>query len=220
MTDDLAIYIHWPFCKSKCPYCDFYKEVCKTTDQDAIISEYLKNLQYYNNITSERRIKSVFFGGGTPSLIKPANVAKLIDFIAAKWPISPDIEISLEANPNSEYENMFSELKSAGINRLSLGVQALNEEDLHFLGRTHSLSQARRCLEEITKTFSNHSADLIYARPQQKLINWQKELQEICSYGLKHISLYQLTIEEGTVFARKNICPLADEEAVEMYDLT
>ena len=121
--------------------------------------------------------------------MKPKNVAKIIDFIAGKWKLAQNIEISLEANPNSEYENMFSELKSAGINRLSLGVQALNENDLRFLGRTHTLLQAQQSLREITQIFDNNSADLIYARPGQKIENWEKELAEICAYGLKHLSL-------------------------------
>ena len=220
MNDELAIYIHWPFCKSKCPYCDFFKEVRKDINQEEIIAEYLENLNYYHDLTSERTIKSVFFGGGTPSLMKPKNVEKIIDFISGKWHISPEIEISLEANPNSEYDNMFDELKLSGINRLSLGIQALNEDDLRFLGRTHTLEQARKCLEKVVAVFANHSADLIYARPAQKLEKWEKELQEICSYGLKHISLYQLTIEEGTAFARKGIRPLDDEYSVQMYDFT
>lgn len=220
MDNDLAIYIHWPFCKSKCPYCDFYKEVCKDIDQDDIIKEYLENLQFYHDLTAEREIKSVFFGGGTPSLMKPENVAKLIDYITSKWHTNSDMEISLEANPNSDNKNMFSDLKLAGINRLSLGVQALNEEDLRFLGRTHSLKQARECLQKITQIFSNHSADLIYARPNQSFENWQKELSEIVSYGLKHISLYQLTIEDGTVFARKGVRALDDENATKMYEIT
>lgn len=220
MNNELAIYIHWPFCKSKCPYCDFFKEVRKDVNQEEIIAEYLENLSYYHDLTAERTIKSIFFGGGTPSLMKPKNVEKIIDFIAGKWHISPAIEISLEANPNSEYDNMFDELKLSGINRLSLGVQALDESDLHFLGRTHTLQQARKCLEKVVNVFDNHSADLIYARPNQTLENWEKELHEICSYGLKHISLYQLTIEEGTVFAKKGIEPLDDEKAIQMYDFT
>jgi oxygen-independent coproporphyrinogen-3 oxidase len=220
MDNDLAIYIHWPFCKSKCPYCDFYKEVRKDINQDEIIAEYLENLQFYYELTSERRIKSVFFGGGTPSLIEPKNVAKIINFITKKWHIADNIEISLEANPNSDYGNMFIDLKLVGINRLSLGVQALNETDLRFLGRTHTLEQARNCLKKVTQIFDNHSADLIYARPAQKLECWEKELEEICSYGLKHISLYQLTIEENTVFAKKGIKALEDEAAAQMYDFT
>lgn len=217
---EIAVYIHWPFCKSKCPYCDFYKELARNTDQDTIIAEYLDALKRYHEILPERTVKSVFFGGGTPSLIKPQNIAKIIDEIARLWHIRTNPEISLEANPNTHYQTMFADLKTAGINRLSLGVQALNEADLRFLGRTHTTETARQCLEEITTVFDNHSADLIYARPHQTLPAWQKELTEICSYGLKHISLYQLTVEENTVFARKNIRPLEEDAAVEMYEFT
>ncbi|MBP5352478.1 MAG: radical SAM protein, partial [Alphaproteobacteria bacterium] len=201
---DIAVYIHWPYCKSKCPYCDFYKELDRHVDQDVVVHEYLEALNRYHELTAERTVKSIFFGGGTPSLMKPQHIAEIIDFIAAKWSLNTNAEISLEANPNSDYPTLFTDLKNAGINRLSLGVQALNDHDLRFLGRTHNLAEARRCLQEITRVFSNHSADLIYARPQQQLTAWQQELEEIVSYGLQHISLYQLTIEEGTVFARKN----------------
>ncbi len=218
--DDLAIYIHWPFCKSKCPYCDFYKELARGTDEDKIINEYIAAFKRYSDLLPQRKIKSIFFGGGTPSLISAQNIAKLIDFICCKWSICPDIEVSLEANPNSNHANMFKDLRLAGINRLSLGIQALNEQDLRFLGRTHSLQEARQSLEEVIKTFDNHSADLIYARPAQTLNEWQKELEEICTYGLKHLSLYQLTIEENTVFARKNIKPLDDDKAADLYSFT
>jgi oxygen-independent coproporphyrinogen-3 oxidase len=219
--DELAIYIHWPFCKSKCPYCDFYKELWnQRINQDDIIDSYINILNNYHNLLPERKIKSVFFGGGTPSLIKPQNIEKILNFITSKWAINSNIEISLEANPNTNNNTLFQDLKVAGINRLSLGVQALNDEDLRFLGRTHTSAEARLCLEMITKIFSNHSADLIYALPAQKLSVWQNELTEICSYGLKHLSLYQLTIEEGTVFSRKNIKTLPEDKAVEFYEFT
>lgn len=217
---DLAIYIHWPFCKSKCPYCDFYKELARGCDEEKLISEYLEALKKYHDLLPERRIKSIFFGGGTPSLISAENIAKIINFICKNWTIADNIEVSLEANPNSNHPHMFKDLRAAGINRLSLGVQALNEADLHFLGRTHTLAEARRSLQEIVRIFDNHSADLIYARPQQSLQNWQKELQEICSYGLKHLSLYQLTIEENTVFYNKKVKPLDEEKAADLYSFT
>ena len=217
---EIAVYIHWPFCKSKCPYCDFYKELARNTDQNTLIDEYINALQRYRQILPDRVVKSVFFGGGTPSLIKPENVAKIIDKIAQFWPIKANAEISLEANPNTHFQTIFTDLKNAGINRLSLGVQALNEADLRFLGRTHTLKTARHCLAEIAQVFDNHSADLIYARPQQKFADWEKELTEICSYGLKHLSLYQLTIEENTVFAQKGVQPLNEDDAATMYDLT
>ena len=217
---DLAVYIHWPFCKSKCPYCDFYKQVNPHVNQTLLVDEYLQALQKYHELLPDRQIKSIFFGGGTPSLMEPQQIARILDFIAGKWSLSPQIEISLEANPNSHYQNMFSDFRNAGINRLSLGVQALNEADLRFLGRSHNVTMARSCLAEIVRVFDNHSADLIYARPQQNIAAWQQELSEICSYGLRHISLYQLTIEEGTIFARKNIQALDEDKAAEMYDFT
>lgn len=218
--NELAIYIHWPFCKSKCPYCDFYKELARNVDQDAIIAEYIAALHRYRELLPAKRIKSIFFGGGTPSLILPQNIAKIIDEIAKLWPLNEHPEISLEANPNTRSATLFKDLKAAGINRLSLGVQALNDDDLRFLGRTHNCATARQCLEDIGKIFDNRSADLIYARPQQNLSAWQKELTEITQYGLQHLSLYQLTIEENTVFARKNIRPLDEDSALKMYDYT
>lgn len=215
-----GVYIHWPFCLSKCPYCDFYKEVRKNVPQDEIIAGYKRELDFYYQYTSDKVVSSVFFGGGTPSLIKPENIAALIDYIAGRWKTAPDCEISLEANPNSDYPQMFADLRRAGINRLSLGVQALNEADLRFLGRTHNLAQAYQAIDEVLQNFDNHSLDLIYARPQQKLSDWEKELEQAASFGLRHLSLYQLTIEEGTVFARKGIKALDDEAAGEMYLFT
>ena len=215
-----GVYIHWPFCLSKCPYCDFYKEVRKNVPQDEIIAGYKRELDFYYQYTSDKVVSSVFFGGGTPSLIKPENIAALIDYIAGRWKTAPDCEISLEANPNSDYPQMFADLRRAGINRLSLGVQALNEADLRFLGRTHNLAQAYQAIDEVLQNFDNYSLDLIYARPQQKLSDWEKELEQAASFGLRHLSLYQLTIEEGTVFARKGIKALDDEAAGEMYLFT
>ncbi len=215
-----GVYIHWPFCLSKCPYCDFYKEVKKNVPQEEIIAEYKHELDFYYQYTSENIVSSIFFGGGTPSLMKPENVAALIDYIASKWKTVPDIEISLEANPNSDYPEMFADLRRAGINRLSLGVQALNDADLRFLGRTHNLKQAYQAIDGVLQNFDNHSLDLIYARPQQKLSDWEKELAQAASFGMKHLSLYQLTIEEGTVFARKGIKALDEDAAREMYLFT
>ena len=215
-----GVYIHWPFCLSKCPYCDFYKEVKKNVPQEEIVSEYKRELDFYYQYTSENIVNSIFFGGGTPSLMKPENVAALIDYVAGKWKTAPEIEISLEANPNSDYPEMFADLRRAGINRLSLGVQALNDADLRFLGRTHNLKQAYQAIDGVLQNFDNHSLDLIYARPQQKLSDWEKELAQAASFGMKHLSLYQLTIEEGTVFARKGIKALDEDAAGEMYLFT
>ena len=216
----LGIYIHWPYCRSKCPYCDFYKQVCKNVPQDEIVSDYLKELDFYHQLTSNRKVGSIFFGGGTPSLMEPKQISRLIDYIAKLWSLDSKVEISLEANPNSDYPQMFQNLHQAGINRLSLGVQALSDEDLRFLGRTHNLKQAYQAIDEVLQNFDNHSIDLIYARPKQTLSAWEGELKQAASLGLKHISLYQLTIEEGTVFAKKGILPLDEDLATEMYLLT
>lgn len=216
----LGIYIHWPYCLSKCPYCDFYKEVRKDVPQEQIIAEYLEDLDFYHNMTTDKDVVSIFFGGGTPSLIHPKHVEKIVNHIHKKWHCDKEMEISLEANPNSNKENMFSDLKKAGINRLSLGVQALNDADLKFLGRTHNLQTALNSITEVLQTFNNHSIDLIYARPHQTLSEWQKELSQAVKFGLKHISLYQLTIEENTIFAKKGITPLEENAAAEMYSFT
>lgn len=219
-SSPLSIYIHWPYCKSKCPYCDFFKRIQKNIEQDEIITGYLKELDYYHRLLPDRTIRSVFFGGGTPSLIKPDHIKRILGYIFNLWKIETNIEISLEANPNSEYPDMFRLLRKAGINRLSLGVQALNDADLRFLGRTHNLKQALHSIDEVLKNFDNHSMDLIYARPQQSLSAWIKELEQATGFGFKHLSLYQLTIEEGTFFYKKNIRALDEDAAADMYSYT
>lgn len=217
---NFGIYIHWPYCLSKCPYCDFFSKVKPGIDQAAIVEGYLDDLDYYAALTSERTVTSVFFGGGTPSLLRPELIAKILDRIFARWHMAPEAEISLEANPGSNTPSLFSDLKNAGINRLSLGVQALNTAGLKFLGRRHSLQQALKALEQITCLFDNHSADLIYARPGQQLSDWERELRQITSFGLRHLSLYQLTIEPGTVFYKQGIRPLEENAAATMYEAT
>lgn len=218
--EPFGIYIHWPYCRSKCPYCDFFSQVRKDVPQDKIIDSYLSDLDFYARQTSGRTVTSIFFGGGTPSLITPQNLQRIIDRIASCWHLDSQIEISLEANPNTGRPGMFSDLRKAGINRLSLGVQALNEADLKFLGRTHSLAQALRSIDEVLQNFANHSMDIIYARPGQNPDTWKKELRQITSFGFRHLSLYQLTIEDGTAFARKGIQPMPEEPAAELYRLS
>ena len=216
----LSVYIHWPYCLSKCPYCDFFSKVDKHVDQKQIIDGYLDDLNWYHDLTAKQTVQSIFFGGGTPSLIKPQYIEKVINHIFKLWPTTKQVEISLEANPNTNRPNLFADLRLAGINRLSLGIQALHDKDLKFLGRTHNLSRALHVVDEVTRLFDNHSADLIYARPGQTAEAWKQELNQISELGLKHLSLYQLTIEEGTFFARKGIKPMDDEPAVELYALT
>lgn len=216
----LSVYIHWPYCLSKCPYCDFFSKVDKHVDQKQIIDGYLDDLNWYHDLTAKQTVQSIFFGGGTPSLIEPQYIEKVINHIFKLWPTTKQVEISLEANPNTNRPNLFADLRLAGINRLSLGIQALNDKDLKFLGRTHNLSRALHAVDEVTRLFDNHSADLIYARPGQTAEAWKQELNQISELGLKHLSLYQLTIEEGTFFAGKGFKPMDDEPAAELYALT
>lgn len=215
-----GIYIHWPYCLSKCPYCDFFSQIKKDVEQETIIKEYLEDLDFYAEKTGDRVVESIFFGGGTPSLIKPNLIEKLINHIHQKWKCKKDIEISLEANPNTDRKNLFSDLRQAGINRLSLGVQALNDKDLKFLGRTHNLAQAYTAIDEVLQNFDNQSMDLIYARPKQTLTAWQEEIKQAVQFGFKHLSLYQLTIEEGTVFYKKQVEAAEEDIAREMYLFT
>ena len=215
-----GVYIHWPFCRSKCPYCDFFSRVRKDVPQDKLVDGYLEEMDFYAEMTGPREITSVFFGGGTPSLLSPQNIERLLDYISKKWRLAKEAEISLEANPNSRHSSLFADLKQAGINRLSLGVQSLHDEDLNFLGRTHTAAEALSAIEEILRLFDNHSADLIYALPNQDIEVWEKDLRFVFSLGLKHLSLYQLTIEEGTVFAKKGVEPMTEEPAAEFYQRT
>ena len=220
-TKKIGIYFHWPYCKSKCPYCDFYKEIHCGQNQDEIIDSYIQDLDFYKDfILPEHLVVSVFFGGGTPSLIEPKNIEKLLNHISKNFPISSDMEISLEANPNTDCENLFSDIKSAGINRLSLGVQSFDNTELKFLGRTHSAEQALKSVDSVLKNFNNHSIDLMYALPNQTVEKWQKSLEFAADLGLKHISLYQLTIERSTVFEKKNISTLPEDEASKLYFIT
>ncbi len=220
MGKELSIYFHWPFCKSKCPYCDFFSQVKRDTNQDEIINGYIEQLNKYKEMLPDKNIASVFFGGGTPSLITPQNISRLIDKISDLWTVSSNCEISLEANPNTQTPTLFQDLKNAGINRLSLGVQSFDDNYLKFLGRTHSPKQAVSSIEEVIKNFDNHSIDLMYALPDQSKQNWLTQLALASKFGLKHISLYQLMIEENTVFYKKGIKPLDEEKANELYILT
>ncbi|WP_193366738.1 radical SAM family heme chaperone HemW [Pelagibius marinus] len=211
-----GIYLHWPFCRSKCPYCDFNSHVREAVDQDRWRAALLADLAHAAEKSGPREVTSVFFGGGTPSLMPPETVAALIEKIDALWGLAPGTEITLEANPTSAEAESFAGFARAGVNRLSLGVQALGDEALKFLGRQHTAAEALGALELARAAFPRISFDLIYARPGQSLAAWQAELAEALALGPEHISLYQLTIEEGTVFHgawRRGELRLPEEEA-------
>jgi len=220
----LALYIHWPFCLAKCPYCDFNSHVRDTVDmarwQDALIAD----MAHEAALLPGRRLTSIFFGGGTPSLMPPALVERLLAAAAQFWPFDPDIEITLEANPSSVEASRFAALAAAGINRVSLGIQALDDDTLRFLGRLHDAREGLAALEIAQRHFSRVSFDLIYARPDQTPALWQAELARALSFGTGHLSLYQLTIEPGTRFAtlvrEGKLSPLDNDAAADLFALT
>jgi putative oxygen-independent coproporphyrinogen III oxidase len=220
-----GVYLHWPFCAAKCPYCDFNSHVRFTPPDEArYIAAFTRELTHFKSLTGERVLNSIFFGGGTPSLMSPYTVEALITLVTTLWPAAPDLEITLEANPTSVEAMRFQAYRSAGVNRVSMGIQALNDVDLKFLGRMHSAKEAMAAIDVAQKTFPRFSFDLIYARPNQSLAAWQAELQQAISLGTSHLSLYQLTIEEGTPFyalhkAKKFTMPHEDL-ARDFYDLT
>lgn len=226
--NSLSIYIHYPFCKSKCPYCDFNSHVTNHIDEqkflNSYLSAYLSELEYFAPHLKKRQIKTIFFGGGTPSLMPTYFVEKILEKIATIWVIDKNCEITLEANPTSFEASKFKDFKAAGINRLSIGIQALNDVDLKFLGRQHSAVEAINVIKTAGKIFENYSFDLIYARPGQKSSDWQKELQTAISLSANHLSLYQLTIEKGTKFYGQYLnkeFTLPDENlAADLYELT
>ncbi len=198
-----GIYVHWPFCLSKCPYCDFNSHVrAKPVDEARFLAAYKAELGHRAALTGGRVVSSIFFGGGTPSLMSPASVANILDAIAGHWHIASGAEITLEANPTSVEAKRFKGFRSAGINRVSLGVQAMNDVDLKMLGRGHTAAEALHAVELAASMFDRFSFDLIYARPGQTAAGWKQELATALRRAKDHISLYQLTIEEGTIFAR------------------
>ncbi len=198
---DFALYVHWPFCVSKCPYCDFNSHVRETVDQDAWRDALIADLRYEATQLPGRRIGSIFFGGGTPSLMPPATVAAVLDAAAAAWSIADDVEITLEANPSSVEAARFADLASAGVNRASLGLQSLDDGALEFLGRAHDAREGLAAVATAQAAFGRVSIDLIYALPGQGMASWQAELTAALRLGTEHLSLYQLTIEPGTRFA-------------------
>jgi putative oxygen-independent coproporphyrinogen III oxidase len=220
----LALYVHWPFCVTKCPYCDFNSHVRAAVDDAAWCAGLLADLAHEAARLPGRRLASIFFGGGTPSLMPPATVAAIIDAATTHWPALPDIEITLEANPSSVEAARFAGFAAAGVNRLSLGLQALDDADLKLLGRPHDLAQGLAALEVAQKHFGRVSFDLIYDRPAMTPDSWAAELGRALGFGTDHLSLYQLTLEPGTRFtalAAKGqlVLPDADTSA-DLFDLT
>lgn len=220
----ISLYIHWPFCKSKCPYCDFNSHVRAEIDHDRWSEAYLQEINFYREKLSNNSIKSIFFGGGTPSLAKASMISKILNHLNSISNFDENIEITLEANPTSFETNKFKDFKSAGISRISLGIQSLNENDLKFLGREHSKDEALHAITQTRNIFNNYSFDLIYTLPNQTPEIWQKELNFATQFIEKHMSLYQLTIEKGTKFYsayQKGEFTLPYEEtSASLYSLT
>jgi putative oxygen-independent coproporphyrinogen III oxidase len=197
-----GVYVHWPFCASKCPYCDFNSHVrAGGIDEPRFLAAYLRELRHWAELTPGRSVGSIFFGGGTPSLMSATTVAAILDEIASLWRLEPGAEITLEANPSSVEAARFRDYRRAGINRVSLGVQSLEDADLRALGRLHSVAEAVAAIGVSRETFERVSFDLIYARPSQTLAAWAAELARALKLAGRHLSLYQLTIEQGTPYA-------------------
>jgi putative oxygen-independent coproporphyrinogen III oxidase len=220
----LALYIHWPFCISKCPYCDFNSHVRERVDQQVWLDALLADMAHEAALTPGRKLSSVFFGGGTPSLMPPATVAALSAAAERHWGFEPGVEITLEANPSSVEAARFADLAAAGVNRVSLGLQALDDATLAFLGRAHSVDESLQALDTAQRYFGRVNIDLIYARPDQTPAQWAAELARGIGLGATHMSLYQLTIEPGTRFAtdvaKRQWIPLDDDDAADLFELT
>jgi len=217
-----GVYMHWPYCARICPYCDFNVYAAKARDTDPLYHAIIADLRGWRARTGERAVDSLFLGGGTPSLMTGTQVAGVIEEVDRLWGLKPGAEITLEANPDDQAR--FADFAAAGVNRLSLGLQSLDDTRLKFLGRTHSSADALAALEEARGRFRSISIDMIYALPGEGLVGWREELSRALSLGADHLSLYELTIEPGAAFAyavqRKAWAPLADEVAAELYEIT
>lgn len=226
MTSAFGLYVHWPFCAAKCPYCDFNSHVRAAVEEEAWVAAILREMAYVAEAQGEVRpvLQTVFFGGGTPSLMQGASAGRILEEARKLWPWANNVEVTLEANPASADAARFADYRAAGVNRVSLGIQALNDADLKFLGRLHNLAEAKAALALAQKTFERVSLDLIYARPGQSLAAWEQELREALAIGTEHLSLYQLTIEPQTPFAlqhQKGTLVIPDEDlAAALFDLT
>jgi len=217
-----GVYVHWPFCLAKCPYCDFNSHVSREVDHEQWRKAFVSELQHSATLTGPRKVDSIFFGGGTPSLMEAETVAAVIDEIDRAWGIKPNAEITLEANPTSVEANKFVDFSQAGVNRISMGIQSLNDTDLKALGRMHSVDEALKAFDIAKKQFERVSFDLIYARQKQTAKHWFTELRRALDLAVDHLSLYQLTIEQGTRFGDlynkgklRGLPP--NDEAADMY---
>lgn len=220
-----GLYVHWPFCQAKCPYCDFNSHVSAHVDQTRWRAALVSEIHRYGETVPDRVLQTVFFGGGTPSLMDPGTVAAIIEAARATWPGANDMEITLEANPTSVEAGRFRGYRDAGVNRVSMGIQALNDPDLRALGRLHTVAEARAAFDIARATFDRVSFDLIYARQGQSAGNWRAELRAALDMAADHLSLYQLTIEDGTAFgdrfARGGLAGLPDEDlSADLYEIT
>ncbi|WP_207485140.1 radical SAM family heme chaperone HemW [Arenibaculum pallidiluteum] len=219
-----GVYVHWPFCLSKCPYCDFNSHVRERVDQADWRQGLLREIDHYAALTPGRTVTSVFFGGGTPSLMDPATAAAVLERIAARWTLAPGAEVTLEANPTSTEAQSLAGFRAAGVNRLSLGIQALDDRALRFLGRGHDVAEACAAVELAARSFDRFSFDLIYARPEQTVAAWRDELRRALAMAVGHLSVYQLTIEEGTQFHalhRRGAFAMPDDDlAGALYEAT
>ncbi|MDJ1158891.1 radical SAM family heme chaperone HemW [Chelatococcus sp. SYSU_G07232] len=220
-----GVYVHWPFCASKCPYCDFNSHVRHTpVDQARHVAAFRREIAHRAALAPGRTVTTVFFGGGTPSLMQPETVGAILDAIAGHWTVAPDVEVTLEANPTSVEAGRFRGYRAAGVNRVSLGVQALNDADLRRLGRLHSAEEALAAVRIAGAIFARHSFDLIYARPGQTPEAWAAELRQAIAHAVEHLSLYQLTIEPGTWFEKLHAAgklPVPDTDTARaLYDVT
>lgn len=220
-----GVYVHWPFCAAKCPYCDFNSHVRhKPVDQQDFTQAHLAEIAHMAQLAPGRTVTSIFFGGGTPSLMEPATVGRILEAIGKVWHVAPDAEITLEANPSSVEATRFRGYRAAGVNRVSMGVQSLHDEELRKLGRIHSVEEAVRAIGLAREIFPRLSFDLIYARPGQTSEAWEQELRRAIALAADHLSLYQLTIEPGTPFfdlqARGRLKIPDPDRAAELYELT
>jgi oxygen-independent coproporphyrinogen-3 oxidase len=221
-----GVYVHWPFCVAKCPYCDFNSHVRERHDEARWAAAIARELAAVAVMQGDARpeVGSVFFGGGTPSLMSGKAVGAVLEAVARLWPVAPDVEVTLEANPNSVEQGRFRDYRAAGVNRLSIGVQSLREDALRALGRLHGVDEAKRAIRLAQSIFPRVSFDLIYARPGQTAEAWQNELEGALAFGTEHLSLYQLTIEPGTAYAtlaRQGKLKVPEEDAAaELYELT